>query len=63
LINTQSGIFILKVNNGVVQRIPVMEGSRKDSLIEVFGDITTKDQIIKKGSEELEEGIKITIKE
>ena len=63
LINTQSGIFILKLNNGVVQRIPVMEGSRKDSSIEVFGDITTKDQIIKKGSEELEEGTKITIKE
>ena len=63
LINTQSGIFILKLNNGVVQRIPVMEGSRKDSLIEVFGDITTEDQLIKKGSEELEEGTKVTIKE
>ena len=62
LINTQSCIFILKLNGGVVQRIPVIEGSRKDSLIEVFGDITTNDQIIKKGSEELEEGTPVTIK-
>lgn len=62
LIHTQSGIFILKLNNGVVQRVPVIEGSRKDSLIEVFGDITTEDQIIKKGSEELEDGTLVTIK-
>lgn len=62
LIHTQSGIFILKLNNGVVQRVPVIESSRKDSFIEVFGDITTEDKLIKKGSEELEEGTTVTIK-
>lgn len=62
LITTQSGIFILKIKDGIVQRVPVLQGSRKDSLIEVFGDISTKDQIIKKGSEELEEGTRVTIK-
>lgn len=63
LIHTQSGIFILKVNKGLVQRVPVIEGSRKDSLIEVFGDITGTDEIIKKASEELEEGSQIKNKQ
>lgn len=63
LIHTQSGIFILKVDKGLVQRVPVIEGSRKDSLIEVFGAITSTDDIIKKASEELEEGSRIKSKQ
>lgn len=62
LIHTQSGIFILKVNNGIVERVPAIEGSRKDTLIEVFADINTKDLLIKKGSEELQEGTPVRIK-
>lgn len=61
LIHTQSGTFILKLENGKVKRVPVIEGTRKEALQEIFGDVSTKDQIIKKGSEELEEGSPVTI--
>lgn len=62
LIHTQSGIFILRLEKGVVRRVPVIEGTRKDSLQEIFAGISTEDQLIKKGSEELEEGSKVKIK-
>lgn len=62
LIHTQTGIFLLTLQNGKVQRVPVIEGTRRDSLQEVFANISVKDQIVKKGSEELEEGTVVSIK-
>ncbi|MEJ5963579.1 efflux RND transporter periplasmic adaptor subunit [Pedobacter immunditicola] len=62
IIKSQSGIFINKVNQGKIERIEVTLGNQQGKLQEVFGEITTDDQIVKVGSEELTNGINVTIK-
>ncbi|MDO1449269.1 efflux RND transporter periplasmic adaptor subunit [Rhodocytophaga aerolata] len=53
VVHSQSGVFLLKVQDGRVKRVPVSEGIRRDSLQEVFGDIAPGELIVVKGSEEL----------
>lgn len=62
IVNAQSGTFVIKVERNVVSRIPVSLGIRKAELQEVFGDVLPEDQIVKTGTEELTEGMKIVIK-
>ncbi len=62
VVHTQSGVFVLKLENGIVRRVPVAEGIQKENLQEVFGDISSKDHLVKKGTEELEEGTRVKIK-
>lgn len=62
IVNAQSGIFIIKVENNMVLRVPVSVGIRKGELQEVFGELQPEDQIVKTASEELTEGSKIVIK-
>ncbi|MCX2739011.1 efflux RND transporter periplasmic adaptor subunit [Pontibacter anaerobius] len=59
VVNAQSGVFVLKVENNKVQRVPVVEGMRRENLQEVFGNVTTGDLVVLKGSEELKEKSKI----
>lgn len=61
VVNAQSGIFIEKVNENRVSRLPVTLGIRKGGLQEVFGELSGDDQIVKSASEELTEGMKIVI--
>ncbi|OQP44830.1 efflux transporter periplasmic adaptor subunit [Niastella yeongjuensis] len=56
LLNTQSGVFVLTFNNQEIKRIPVKEGVRLDSLLEVFGNFGKNDNIVLKPSEEIKEG-------
>ena len=53
VVRAQSGLFLLQVKGGLVHRIPVTEGIRRDSLQEVFGNIKGGDLVVKKGTEEL----------
>ncbi|QQT25548.1 efflux RND transporter periplasmic adaptor subunit [Sphingobacterium spiritivorum] len=56
ILNTQSGTYILTLNNDEVKRIAVHEGIRLDTLTEVFGNLDPEDKIIIKPSEEIKEG-------
>ncbi|MGJ1261910.1 efflux RND transporter periplasmic adaptor subunit [Sphingobacterium spiritivorum] len=56
ILNTQSGTYILTLNNDEVKRIAVHEGIRLDTLTEVFGNLDPQDKIIIKPSEEIKEG-------
>lgn len=56
VLNTQSGNYVLTLNNNKVNRIAVKEGIRLDSLTEVFGKLNPNDNIILKPSEEIKEG-------
>lgn len=56
VLNTQSGTYVLSMNNNEVKRIAVNEGIRLDTLTEVFGNLSPQDNIILKPSEEIEEG-------
>ncbi len=52
-------MFVLKVEDNTIHRVPIKEGVRKDSLVEIFGDLSERDKVVVKGSEELIEGMKI----
>ncbi len=56
VLTTQSGTYVMTLNNNEIRRIPVREGIRLDSLTEVFGNIAPQDNIILKPSEEIKEG-------
>ncbi|MGK9118280.1 efflux RND transporter periplasmic adaptor subunit [Olivibacter jilunii] len=56
VLNTQSGTYVLTLNNDEVKRIAVSEGVRLDTLTEVFGNLSPTDKIIMKPSEEIKEG-------
>ena len=59
IVQAQSGVFVIKIENNITKRIPVQTGVVKDSLTEIFGDLQAHDTILLKGSEEMKEGIKI----
>lgn len=56
VVQSQSGVFVLKVENGRIKRIPLTLGIRNKEMQEVFGNLTIADKIVKTGTEELEEG-------
>ena len=62
VVQAQSGIFVIKTEKNITKRIPVQISGTKDSLVEVFGNLQEGDTILQKGSEEIKEGIKISIK-
>ncbi len=53
VLKTQSGKYVLTFNDNQVKRIAVNEGNRLDTLTEVFGNLSPKDKIIIKPSEEI----------
>lgn len=56
LVESNMGIYIIKKENGKARFIPVKKGRILNETIEVFGDLSEGDSIIKKGSEEILEG-------
>lgn len=62
VVEAQSGTFVLKASGGVVQRIPITLGLRREEMQEVFGQLSQGDKILLRGSEELENGTKVVSK-
>lgn len=56
VLNTQSGAYIMTLNDNEIKRISIKEGTRLDTLTEVFGNLSKDDNIILKPSEEIIEG-------
>jgi len=61
VVHAQSGTFVLVVENNIVKKVDVSEGTRQDSLQEVFGALAKSDRIIKNGNDELADGSKVKI--
>ena len=53
VVNSMEKTFIIKVDNNMTHWVNVKTGNQIDSLIEVFGNITQQDFIIKNASEEI----------
>jgi len=53
ILNTQSGTYVMTLNDQEIRRIPIKEGIRLDTLTEVFGNLSPEDRIILKPSEEI----------
>lgn len=56
LVESNMGIYIIKKEHGKAKFIPVKKGRIMNETIEVFGELSEGDKIIKKGSEEILEG-------
>lgn len=53
ILNTQSGLFVLTKNNEQLNRIPVKEGIRLDTITEVFGDLKEGDLVVERPTEQM----------
>lgn len=56
LVDSDEGIYVLKVVSGKVTRLPVRRGRKFDGKVEVFGEMKTGDSLISKATPQIEEG-------
>jgi membrane fusion protein (multidrug efflux system) len=59
LVNSDEGIYVIKVTNGKAEHILVKKGREMGDSIEIFGSLTGNDVLIKKASEEIKNGTEI----
>lgn len=56
ILHTQSGKYIMTLDDNAIKRIAIKEGIRVDTLTEVFGNLSSENHIILKPSAEIQEG-------
>jgi membrane fusion protein (multidrug efflux system) len=61
IVTTTERTFVIRVNSGVAQWVNVGRGARVGELVEVFGALKEGDTIIRRGTDEVREGAKVTI--
>jgi len=61
IVTTTERTFVIRVNNGVAQWVNVGRGARVGDLIEVFGPLKEGDTIVRRGTDEIREGSKVSI--
>ncbi|WP_353164411.1 efflux RND transporter periplasmic adaptor subunit [Empedobacter brevis] len=59
VVESGMGIYVIRVENGKTKNIPVSKGRLMEDKVEVFGELTEGDRILKMASEEMEEGTAI----
>lgn len=60
IITTTERTFVIRVNNGVAEWVNVGRGARVGDLVEVFGPLKDGDTIVRRGTDEIREGTRIT---
>ena len=60
IVTTTERMFVIRVNNGLAQWVNVGRGARVGDLIEVFGALKEGDTIIRRGTDEIREGAKVS---
>lgn len=61
IVTTTERTFVIRVNRGVAEWVNVSRGARVGDLIEVFGMLNEGDTIVRRGTDELREGTKVTV--
>ncbi|SFD21245.1 efflux RND transporter periplasmic adaptor subunit [Flavobacterium phragmitis] len=56
VVSSAEGLFVIKVVNKKATRVDIKKGREIDDKIEIFGDLTPKDKLVKIASEETKEG-------
>ncbi|WP_312554010.1 efflux RND transporter periplasmic adaptor subunit [Empedobacter brevis] len=59
VVESGMGIYVIRVENGKTKNIPVSKGRLMEDKVEIFGELTEGDRILKMASEEVEEGTAI----
>lgn len=60
IVTTTERTFVIRVTGGVAEWVNVNRGARVGDLIEVFGSLKDGDTIVRRGTDELREGTKVT---
>jgi RND family efflux transporter MFP subunit len=62
IINSTTGVFVVKVNDGKAEWIPIKKGLEEKDKVEVFGDLKEGDTIIAEANEEIRDGVPVSVK-
>lgn len=60
IVTTTERMFVIRVTAGVAEWVDVSRGARVGDLIEVFGALKDGDTVVRRGTDELREGTKVT---
>ena len=61
IVTTTERTFVIRVRDGVAEWVDVGRGARIGDVIEVFGALKEGDTIVRRGTDELREGTKVTV--
>jgi RND family efflux transporter MFP subunit len=61
IVTTTERTFVIRVTNGLAQWVNVGRGARIGDLVEVFGPLKEGDIIVRRGTDEIREGSKVTV--
>ena len=56
VVSSAEGIYVVKVVNHKATRVDIKKGREIEDKIEIFGDLTPNDKLVKIASEETKEG-------
>ena len=60
IVTTTERTFVIRVRNGVAEWVNVSRGSRVGDLVEVFGPLKEGETVVRRGTDEIREGAKVT---
>lgn len=61
VVNSSEEVFVIRNNKNKAEWVPVKKGIVLDTLVEVFGDLSKGDIILKEGSEEIRDGQELRV--
>jgi RND family efflux transporter MFP subunit len=59
VVTTTEKVFVIRVQQGVVEWVPVIKGAKDGDWVEVRGKLSAGDVVVKRGSDEMREGQRI----
>ncbi len=63
IVTTNERQFVIRVNNGVAEWVNVKRGSAAGDLVEVLGPLRPGDLIVRRGTDELREGMRVQVRQ
>lgn len=62
VVTTTERVFVIRVRDGKVEWVNVRKGAVSGDLVEVIGEVHEGDEVVKRGSDEIREGTRLTTK-
>jgi len=56
LVNSTEALYVVRVSNGKAQLVNIKKGLESGELVEVFGELSEGDVILKKATDEIKQG-------
>jgi len=61
IVTTTERTFVIRVENGIAHWVNVGRGARVGDLVEVFGPLKEGDAIVRRGTDEIREGTRVSV--